>query len=104
MWLFLSNAYLSIVDKGGDGSTLLVRARRAGDIERVFLEAKVQTCGGTDYRYRARVDRERVAQVIADSVRSIEYGNFKDTVQEADRHDAYLDVWGAMYRFQRQER
>lgn len=34
MWIFLSDSFLSIVDKEGDGSTLLVRARRAGDIEK----------------------------------------------------------------------
>ena len=38
MWIFLNNAFLSIVDKGGDGSTLLVRARRKDDIGRVFPE------------------------------------------------------------------
>lgn len=100
MWLFLSNAYLSIVDKGGNGDTLLVRARHAGDIERVFPEAEVQSGGGTDYRYRARIDRERVATTIADAVRGIDYGNFKDTVREAERHDAYMDVWSAIYAYQ----
>jgi hypothetical protein len=36
MGIFLNDAFLSIVDKDGDGTTLLVRARRKGDIERVF--------------------------------------------------------------------
>lgn len=36
MWIFLANSMLSIVDKGGDGSTLLVRARRREDLTRVF--------------------------------------------------------------------
>lgn len=101
MWIFFNNAFLSIVDKGGDGDTLLVRARHAGDIERIFPEAKVQAGGGTDYRYRARIDRECVASAIADAVRGIDYGNFKDTVRETERHDAYMDVWGAMYAYQR---
>ena len=29
MWIFLNNAFLSIVDKGGDGTTLLVRDRKS---------------------------------------------------------------------------
>ena len=100
MWIFLNNAFLSIVDKGGEGDTLLVRARHAGDIERVFSEAKVEAGCGTDYRYRARIDRERVATAIADSIRGINYNNFKSTVDDSDRHDAYMDVWSAMYAFQ----
>lgn len=100
MWLFINEAFLSIVDKGGDGNTLLVRARRAGDIERVFPEAIVQVGSGTDYRFRARIDRERVATAIADSIRKIDYPNFKSTVTDAERHDAYMDVWSAMYAFQ----
>ena len=101
MWIFFNNAFLSIVDKDGDGNTLLVRARHAGDIERIFPEAIAKTGGGTDYRYRAQIDRERVASVIADAVRSIDYGNFKNTVHETKRHDAYMDVWSAMYSYQR---
>jgi hypothetical protein len=101
MWIFLSDAMLSIVDKGGDGSTLLVRGRRAGDIERVFPEAKVQVGGGTDYRFRARIDREEVAERIATAVKDIDYGNFKSSVKEHDRHDAYMDAWSSMNAFQR---
>lgn len=100
MWLFLSDAMLSIVDKGGDGSTLLVRARRREDLTRVFPDAQVQVGGGTDYPYRARIDREAVAQRLAEAVRSIRYPNFKSTVQEDDRHRAYLRVWAAMAGFQ----
>ena len=103
MWIFLSDSMLSIVDKQGDGSTLVVRARRAGDIERVFPDARVQVGGGTDYRYRARIDRELVAQRIADAVRSLAYPNFKSSVREHDRHDAYFRVWDAMHAYQETE-
>ena len=65
MWIFLNNAFLSIVDKGGDGTTLLVRARRSGDIERAFPEAKVERTPGNDYRFRARLGREEVAAGFA---------------------------------------
>jgi hypothetical protein len=101
MWIFLANSMLSIVDKDGDGSTLLVRARRREDLTRVFPQAKVQVGGGTDYPYRARIDREAVAQRLAEAVRSIRYPNFKATVAEDDRHGAYLRVWGDMAAFQK---
>jgi hypothetical protein len=102
MWIFLSNSFLSIVDKGDPGgSTLLVRARKAGDIEAVFPHADVIQGGGTDYEFRARIDREEVAKVVADQVRAVTYPNFKSTVAERDRHDAYMHVWDAMYSFQK---
>jgi hypothetical protein len=74
MWLFMNKSFLSIVDKDDpSGKTLLVRAR---------------------------VDREQMANATADSIRNIDYKNFKSTVSDPDRHDAYLDVWSAMYAFQ----
>ncbi|MBL8423470.1 MAG: hypothetical protein JNK06_08240 [Candidatus Accumulibacter phosphatis] len=105
MWIFLTDSFLSIVDKGDQtGNTLLVRARRQGDIERVFPEAKVVDGAGTDYRYRARILRSQVADAIAESVRKVAYGNFKNEVSENDRHDAYFDVWSAMNKFQERPR
>ena len=101
MWICLSDAFLSVVDKGDPTrATLLVRARRAGDIERVFPEAEVSTKGGSDYAYRARLPRARVASRIAEAVQGIDYGNFKATVRERRRHDVYMDIWTALARDQ----
>jgi hypothetical protein len=101
MWIFLPDSFLSIVDKGdATGKTLLVRGRRQGDIEQIFPNANVQSGGGTDYVYRARIDRNEVADAIATSIKSIRYPNFKNEVTNSDRHDSYLDVWSAMYRYQ----
>jgi hypothetical protein len=68
----MKKSVLSIVDKGDpSGKTLLVRARRAGDIEQGFPDAEVQMRAGSDYRYRARIDREQLANAIADSIRNM---------------------------------
>lgn len=67
---------------------------------RIFPQAQVQVGGGTDYPYRARIDREEVAQRVAEAVRGIRYPNFKSTVDEEKRHEAYLQVWGEMADFQ----
>jgi ADP-ribose pyrophosphatase YjhB (NUDIX family) len=100
MWVFLSNAFLSIVAIDGDPDTLKVRARFAGDIERVFPEAKVEAWTGTDYAYRAVVSRNRVADALAEAARTITATNFKASVREHWRHDAYADVWRVMYAVQ----
>lgn len=99
MWIFLNNAFLSIV-ADRDSDNLLVRARIAGDIERTFPGFKVTEGGGSDYRFRAWVDRETVADTLRTQVQSIDYSNFKSSVKDTDRHDAYFDVWDTMRAYQ----
>jgi hypothetical protein len=97
MWVFLNDAFLSIVAHRTKPDTLLVRARLKGDIERTFGQAKVWTDAEADYLYRAEVDRNVVALRLSEAIKGIEYPNFKSSVKDTDRHDAYLDVWSAMY-------
>lgn len=101
MWIFLNNAFLSIVADPENMNVLKVRARFRGDIERVFPEAKVQADQGTDYKFRALLPRQRVADVIALSVNDIKATNFKDSVSEHWRHDLYLKVWQVMFQAQK---
>lgn len=123
MWVCLNDAFLSIVDekaktakysakpvkrKATDRDVLVVRARRKGDIERVFSQhmkiadkaLEVTESAVTDYRYRARIPRSVVKEVMVAEVHRVTYGNFKDSVREDDLHSAYSSVWGVMYRLQ----
>jgi hypothetical protein len=97
MWIFLSNSFISVVQKPGDTDMLTVRARIEGDIDRVFPDAKVQANKGTDYKYRAKVPRTVVAKALHDQAMSVSYPNFKSTVDDRSRHEAYMGVWSAMY-------
>lgn len=103
MWIFLNNSFLSIVapdKKTRRDNRLLVRARAEGDIERVFPKAHVRVTPKADYRFRAWVTRHEVGLAMVKAVSEINYGNFKGSVKEQDRHDAYLSAWAAMNRFQ----
>ena len=100
MWIFLPESFISVVQKPGDTDTLTVRARIKGDIESVFPDAYVEADKGTDYKYRARVSRQAVAQVLHDQVMGLHWGNFKGAVKGHKRHDAYMNVWRAMYAVQ----
>lgn len=122
MWVFLNDAFFSIVDekakesktrkpakrRATDRDILVVRARLKGDIERVFTQhmklagkpLEVTESALSDYRFRARVPRGIVKEVMVAEVQRITYGNFKDSVAEDDRHKAYSGVWGVMYRLQ----
>lgn len=108
MWISLNKAFLSIIEpakndpeaQGGD--MLLVRARVRGHIEAAFPFAKGQVLRrpGRDYLYRAYLDRATVAQSVMGHVLGIHYGNFKDSVEDKELHDAYARVWGNMASLQ----
>lgn len=101
MWIFLNDAMLSIVQKPADkAGTLTVRGRIKGDIERVFPGAVVIAGAGTDYRFRASIPRDQVAKAMHDQVMDVTYANFKGSVKNRKRHDAYLGVWREMFAFQ----
>jgi hypothetical protein len=93
MWILLNSAFLSVVHKDCAADELLVRARRAGDIRRVFPDAKVQKSPHNDYLYRAVVKREQVISALTVAVQGLNYSNFKSSTKERDLHDAYSRVW-----------
>jgi hypothetical protein len=95
MWIFLNDAYLSVVQYKDQPDKLLVRARFKGDLQRVFGQnINVIRNSGTDYLYRTVVDRAEVAKILAQRVMAIDYPNFKASIRnDRQRHDTYLDVW-----------
>ena len=81
MWLCLNNAFLSIVKKDCPPGSLLVRARRPGDIERVFgTKVEVTRSTDSDYLLRSIVPIEEVELALQRAVKQIDYENFKDSV------------------------
>lgn len=101
MWVMLSDCFLSIVNKDSARGELLVRARRKGDIERIFPKAKViKTPNVSDYLYRASIPTEEIIKAMEGEIRRIVYSNFKSSVKENDLHDAYMRVWTEMSRLQ----
>ena len=101
MWLCLNNAFLSIVKKDCPPGSLLVRARRPGDIERVFgTKVEVTRSTDSDYLLRSIVPIEEVELALARVVKEISYKNFKDSVKDHELHHAYLKTWSAMGELQ----
>jgi hypothetical protein len=100
MWVFLNDSFLSIVQHRDQPQCLMVRARIKGDIERAFPGVTATRTPDADYLFRAEMPRSVVSLAMADAVNQIDYGNFKNSVHERDRHEAYLEVWSTMRRFQ----
>ena len=100
MWIFLNDAFLSAVAHTEKPDHIHVRARVRGDIERVFAGADVLETPEGDYRFRADIERAEFARVLAEWAEAIDYPNFKGSVRERARHDAYMKVWQAMNELQ----
>ena len=107
MWLMTNFGFFSIVKKKGD-DVLTVRARVRSDLE-ALKEKYIPTLGeilegkGTDYKYRAKVSREDMAEAMQKIVKDIDYSNFKDSVakkQGYKRAGIYGEVWGALMGLQ----
>src|ERR1700745_2622471 len=96
MWIMTNNSYLSIVNKDCGPAELLVRARRAGDIQKGFPDAHVTLNTKRDYPDRAVLPRDVVKQALAAMIDHIDYPNFKDSVEDRSLHAAYVGVWCAM--------
>lgn len=100
MWISLSDAFLSIVAIPNHPDLLKVRARRKGDIERIFPEAAVQRTPGRDYLYRAELPRKVVSVTLAQQLENINYDNFKNSVSDTQLHSAYASIWTTMSKLQ----
>lgn len=54
-----------------------------------------------DYAYRAFVPTDIVTLAMTAAIQNIKYTNFKNSVPDQKRHDAYLSVWRTMAQWQR---
>ena len=112
MWIMMNDAFVSIVKPAAalkkSGSTLCVRARTRSDLEDFFEflgeEIAIEYTPERDYAYRTFQSRYKVSKAIVERVHSLDYGNFKNSVEDDDRHEAYEEVWMVMNQWGRRQR
>lgn len=80
MWIFCRDGFLSIVQHNDYPNILIVRSRFKGHIQRIFGDVEVEKDAGTDYEYRTEIPKEKVAKVMSDMIKDIDYGNFKNEI------------------------
>jgi hypothetical protein len=95
MWVFLTDAFLSIVSDPQQPEHLLVRARFKGDIEAVFPFVKAEYTGG-EYSYEISIERDVVAAALSQRIRALDYESLGEAIQDDKRHDAYFQVWATL--------
>jgi hypothetical protein len=105
MWLCFQDGFLSVVADKSDPARLMVRARRKKDLLNIFGDhIEIIENAGSDYRWRTFADRKTLAALVAARIEGIDYSNFKNSVEEQDLHDLYLDFWTLHRRYQERER
>jgi hypothetical protein len=97
MWVFTSGAFVSIVQHRDKPDTLIVRGRFSGDVDR-FLgrRCEIET-PAADYRYRAWVLRDEVADALQREARDIDYPNFKDSIRLPWRKRLAMAIWNILF-------
>lgn len=98
----LSDCFVSIVSKDCGPDELMVRARRPGDIEKLFPGVIVTEYTASDYHYRAAIKKTAIKAALANEVDRVTYDNFKSSVDDYPLHNAYMRVWTAMASLQPQ--
>jgi len=100
MWIFFNDSFVSCVEHKKDHTKIMVRARLQGGIEALFPGVDVERTPDADYLYRAVVSKEDVSKMVSDRIQGIDYPNFKNSVTDNRRHDAYSRVWEVMLQAQ----
>lgn len=99
MWVCTNTGFVSIVEYPGEDDLVMVRGRRYEDVANVVGDYYMITQTETrDYRFRAIIPKEKVADMIAEVVRKIDYSNFKDSVVDDDLYKFYAEIWSSGIR------
>jgi hypothetical protein len=102
----LNDAFFSAVSKDCKPSEVMIRARREGDLEKVFNDEVLLSTHGfrpvvvtrytkSDYLFRAAVPRDHLKAALAAEVDRIVYSNFKASTRDPKLHACYNRMWNA---------
>tara|TARA_B100000287_G_scaffold93314_2_gene85479 strand:+ start:58 stop:414 length:357 start_codon:yes stop_codon:yes gene_type:complete len=97
MWIGMNDGWISIVENFDDEDYLLVRSRKLDHLTGTFPSCAHFHDPHADYPFRAFIPREDVSQALAEKISSIDYPNFKGSVEDGHLLRAYHLVWSAIY-------
>jgi hypothetical protein len=105
MWVFTIDGFYSAVRHNELTYVMQVRARDRDDLTRLIKRLRkaespniIETPEG-DYPYRINLHQTYWIEYLADAVKAVDYGNFKEAVAKTRGHhraNLYLRVWSAM--------
>ena len=100
MWVFTKTGFISIVQHREQVDLMIVRARCAAHLQSLFPGTEVLETKNADYRFRAFVHRDVVRDALTAVIDALDYSNFKDSIADAQYHDAAMRVWEVMHVIQ----
>lgn len=119
MWIATKIGFFSIVlrpeREGAKNSVYHIRARTGADIDAVIsllepvLKRTLQLfeTPDVDYHWRIILKPEELAPALAALAATVDYPNFKNEIHnsdtQAEKLDAYSDLWTALYDLQSRE-
>lgn len=119
MWIATKIGFFSIVRRpekeGAKNSVYHIRARTGADIDAVIsllepvLKRTLQLfeTPDVDYHWRIILKPEELAPALAALAATVDYPNFKNEIHnsdtQAEKLDAYSDLWTALYDLQSRE-
>lgn len=109
MWTATKDGYFSAVQHRDQPGKLMVRARDSKDLRKVrdqgYDVGRIIAMADADYPYRVVVDKAEWGRYLADSVASVDYQNFKESIHAVDpeRERIYLKVWSALTHIEDQD-
>ncbi len=88
MWIFTKNGFISAVVNKDEPNSILVRARKEGDLRafvahthsRLRLETKIVHTPDADYAWRVAMPRTQFERAVAGEAEAVDYPNFKNAV------------------------
>jgi hypothetical protein len=103
VWICFNNSFVSIVQDKTQPHKLMVRARAKEHLLNLFgPKAQIIETPDADYRWRVLTTRRRVTQLMSDAIASLDYPNFKDSVEDDRLHRMYARWWGDHYGLQQE--
>ena len=101
MWLFSETGFISIVRHRDQADVFVVRARDRKSLEPLAASsgAEIKITPDADYPYRVFAPESVVTELVTQSLRALQYPNFKSQVAKTRGADyAYLlhDVWSVL--------
>lgn len=100
MWIFTNRGFISAVKSDEQPDTMIIRARNKAHLTALLPEFEPVTMPGHDYARRVFISTARFGELMTELAASIDYGNFKNSIQDDVYHHACSDVWGVMYEYQ----
>ena len=82
------------------GNSLVVRARMREHLENQFPDETIVEMGGSDYKYRIFITKQKLTDLMVKRIKDIDYHNFKNSVEDDRLHDMYSDIWVVGHRYQ----